>query len=124
MRTGSASRVYAVMFGVLAYLCWRLRERYSGDVDTALAGGALFFAGLVVVCIVADFRDSGISGRFAFVVLGFLLLLGLPRADLFPYARAALVGVGALFALAYVWPSSPPCPACGHRRCRCYATRR
>ncbi len=116
------SRVYAVMFGVLAYLCWRLRDRYSGDTDTLLAAGALFFAGLVVVCIVADFRDSGLSGRTVFVVLGFLLLVGV--SEQFPYERAALVGVGALFAVIYAWPASAPCPACGHRSCRCYTARR
>lgn len=116
------SRVYAVMFGVLAYLCWRLRERYHGDTDTALAAGALFFGGLVAVCIVADVRDSGLSGRVVFVLLGFLLLLGV--SEQFPYERMALAAFGVLFAIIYAWPSSPPCPACGHRTCRCYAARR
>lgn len=119
---GSGSRVYAVMFGVLAYLCWRLRDRYHGDADTALAAGALFFAGLVVVSVVNDFKDSGLSARAVFVLVGFLLLLSL--SDRFPYERLALLGVGALFAVIYAWPSSPPCPACGHRRCRCYTARR
>ena len=118
----SNSRVYAVMFGVLAYLCWRLRDRYHGDADTALAAAALFFAGLVLVCIVADFRDSGLSGRAVFVVLGFLTLLGV--SEQFPVERTALLGVGALFAVIYAWPTSPPCPACNHHRCRCYVARR
>jgi hypothetical protein len=106
------------MFALLAYVCWRLRVRYYGDLSSLLAFSAVGFGILAGGCVLFD--RGLVSARIVAAATGVLLLLGLLRPDEFPYARAALIGSAALFAIAYAWPSSP-CPVCLHRRCRCYA---
>ena len=115
---GRPSYIYALMFGLLSYLCWRLRARYYGDLSSLLTFSAVGFGIVASGCVLFD--RGFVNARILALSAGFLLLLGLLRLDDFPYSRAALIGSGALFAIAYALPSSP-CPVCFYRRCRCYA---